>query len=202
MCAAALTGCHWDMWDNARLKPLEKSKFFTDGSSARMLVEGTVPYQGARTDEHYYAGTIDGVFASTLPEQIELNIDLLKRGQNRFNVYCIVCHGATGEGNGMVVRRGFPQPPTYLDLLRRDPPADQVGYYFDVMTNGFGRMYSYATRVSVQDRWAIATYIRALQLSQYATEDTVPASVLETAKNPPVEEAEDHGDEDEAEGHE
>lgn len=190
LCVVALAGCHWDMWDNARIKPLEKSPTSADGSSTSMPVKGTVSYGGARTDSHYYAGLVDGAFAMQLPDSIELDRALLERGRNRFQIYCIVCHGATGQGDGMVVRRGFPQPPAYVDLLRREPPADQVGYYFDVMTNGFGRMFSYATRISVEDRWAIAAYIRVLQLSQHATPDVVPASVIDTAKNPPVEEVE------------
>ncbi len=179
---ASLSGCHWDMWNNARIKPLEASVFFEDGQAARPLVEGTIPYQGARTDDHYYAGRVNGEFAKGLPASIELNRELLERGQARYNIYCVVCHGATGESGGMIVQRGFPAPPSYIDLLRREPPADQLGYYFDVMTNGFGRMYSYESRVSVEDRWAIAAYIRVLQLAQYGTPENLPPDILEMAE--------------------
>lgn len=195
---ATVSGCHWDMWNNARLKPLEPTPFFDNGQSSRPLVAGTVPYKGARTDEHYYTGRVDGEFAKGLPPGVELNRALLERGQERFEIYCIVCHGKTGQGDGMIVRRGFPNPPAYMDLLRRDPPSDQLGYYFDVMTNGFGRMYSYANRVSVEDRWAIAAYIRVLQLSQHATPELLPAEVLDLAKNPPEPAADEHAAEEEA----
>ena len=193
--AVSLSGCHWDMWNNARLKPFEPTPFFEHGQSARGLVEGTVPYLAARTDEHYYTGRVNGEFAKGLPASIELNRALLERGQNRFNIYCIVCHSATGISGGMIVKRGFPAPPSYVDLLRRDPPADQLGYYFD----GFGRMYSYATRVTVEDRWAIAAYVRVLQFSQYATPNLLPADVLELAKKnvlepEPDEEGGEHGE--------
>jgi mono/diheme cytochrome c family protein len=174
-----LGGCHWDMWDGARLKPYEKSDFFADGLSSRMTVPGTVPYLESRVDDHYYAGKIDGEFAKILPAQIELNGDLLKRGQDRFMVFCSPCHDAQGTGNGMVVQRGFPAPPSYhIDRLREVP----IGYFYDVMTNGFGRMYSYATRIEPQDRWAIASYLRVLQLSQNATPDVLPADQLEAIK--------------------
>ncbi len=107
----------------------------------------------------------------------------LARGRERFNIYCAVCHGATGDGNGMIVQRGFPQPPSFHDQRLRDAPA---GHFVDVITNGYGVMYSYASRVAPEDRWAIAAYIRALQLSQHAASaDAEPnaAKQLETANN-------------------
>lgn len=196
---AGLGGCHWDMWNNAKYRPYEASKFFDNKMTARSLVAGTVQYKQPRTNEHLYAGKVDGVFAKTLPLEIKLTADLLKRGQDRFNIYCIVCHGETGYGNGIVVQRGFPAPPSYhIDRLRQV----EIGYFFDTITNGFGRMYSYASRVKVEDRWAIAAYIRALQLSQNATEGLVPAAVIELAKNPPpVEEEAQGGEHGAAAGH-
>ena len=186
-----LTGCHWDLWDQDRYEPLEKGDFWGEGeSSSRNLVEGTVPYGGARLDTALYKGMdANGDFIPKLPEQIVFSKELLLRGQDRFNIYCIVCHGESGLGNGMIVQRGFPAPPSYMDDRLLEVP---IGYFYDVMTNGFGRMYSYANRVSVEDRWAIATYIRVLQFSQHATPDLMTEDMLNLAQNPPVVE-EDHG---------
>lgn len=191
-CIALLAGCHWDMWNDSRYKPLEGSEYFGEGqSSSRMPVAGTVPYLKPGLDTHLTQGKIDGVLATTLPEGIEVNQELLERGRDRFNIYCIVCHGASGHADGMIVQRGFPEPPSYhIDRLREVP----IGYFVDVMANGFGRMFSYATRVSPEDRWAIAAYVRALQLSQGATPDQLPADVLEHAKHPPAPAAEPHGE--------
>lgn len=191
--AAVLGGCHLDMWDDARLKPYEKSAFFADGQSSRPLVPGTVPYLEPRTDDHFYAGKVDGEYAQSLPAQVELSRELLERGQDRFTIYCFPCHDAQGTGHGMVVQRGFPAPPSYhIDRLREVP----IGYFYDVITNGFGRMYSYASRIQPGDRWAIASYIRVLQLSQNATPGVLPAGRLESidehARNP-QEPAQDEG---------
>lgn len=194
-CIAALAGCHWDMWDQQRYEPLEAGVFFGESqSAARELVAGTVPYKTPRVDTHFYQGKAGDGYATELPDGIELTRELLERGRERYNVYCIVCHGETGHGDGMITKRGFPLPPAYhIDRLREV----ELGYFVDVMTNGFGRMYSYATRIPPEDRWAIAAYIRALQLSQGATPDLIPADVLETAKNPPAPaaaEEEGHGE--------
>lgn len=188
LCGLVLSGCHWDMWDDARLKPFEKSALFMDGNSSRGLVPGTVPYHSPRLDAHFAKGQVDGEYAVNLPDGITLDRALLERGQERFTIYCTPCHSALGDGQGMVVKRGFPPPPSYhIDRLREAP----IGYFFDVMTNGFGRMYSYATRVPPEDRWAIAAYIRALQLSQGATPELLPVNILELAKNPPEPAAEE-----------
>lgn len=194
-CALVVTGCHWDMWNQDRYEPLEAGDFFGEGqSSSRIPPENTVPYQMAKLDTHYYAGMVGDTFAKTLPEEIDLNRALLERGQERFNIYCTPCHGYTGTGNGMITKRGFPLPPSYhIDRLREA----ELGYFFDVMTNGFGRMYSYATRIPVEDRWAIAAYIRALQLSQAGTTETLPREqfneIKELALNPPEPAEDDHG---------
>src|SRR5262249_61084053 len=121
------------------------------------------------TDTHFYDGKINGALAETFP----VNVDdaLMERGRERFNVFCAPCHGRTGRGDGMVVQRGFRQPPSlHIDRLRQSPPR----YFFDVVTRGFGAMQDYASQVPPSDRWAIIAYIRALQLSQNAAITDVP----------------------------
>jgi mono/diheme cytochrome c family protein len=175
----ALVGCHDDMYNQPRYEPLERSDFFDDHRASRPLVAGTVVYRAERTDDVLHTGREDGELATELP--IELTAALLRRGQERFNIYCSVCHARTGDGNGMIVQRGYRQPPTYhSDRLRGAP----IGHFFDVMTNGFGAMPSYALQVPTEDRWAIAAYIRALQLSQYATADELPDDVRKELNQP------------------
>ena len=162
--------CRQDMHDAPRYEPLEASAFFANGQSARALVANTVPRGQVREDRHLYEGIVDGKPAETFP--FPITADVMQRGHERFNVFCSPCHGRTGEGNGMIVQRGFRQPPSmHEDRLRNAP----VGYFFDVMTHGFGAMQDYSAQVPVADRWAIAAYIRALQLSQRTTVDDVPA---------------------------
>lgn len=197
-CVAALTGCHWDMWDQPRYEPLEAGEFFGEGeSSSRMLVEGTVPYQSAKLDTHYWKGmNAEGEFIDALPKDIPLDRELLHRGMERYTIFCTPCHGYTGEGNGMITNRGFPAPPSYhIDRLREV----ELGYLFDVQTNGFGRMYSYATRIPVEDRWAISAYIRTLQLSQAATTETLPREKFNAIKTEALKAAGEHGTENDSE---
>jgi mono/diheme cytochrome c family protein len=163
-------GCRQDMHDAPRYEPLEASTFFANGSSARPFVANTVARGTLRQDEHLYQGKINGQLADAFP--MPVTADVMARGQERYNVFCSPCHGRSGQGNGVVVQRGFRAPPSYHEERLRTAPA---GYFFDVMTNGFGAMQDYASQVSVADRWAIAAYIRALQLSQRATIDDVPA---------------------------
>jgi len=152
-----------------KYKTYAATTFFDDGLSARQPVEGTVARGHLRIDDHLYRGKVDGKLVDTFPFPITA-IDIL-RGQQRFNIYCSPCHDYTGSGRGMIVQRGFPQPPSFhIDRLRQAP----VGHFYDVMTNGFGAMYSYAARVTPEDRWRIAAYIRALQLSQHAAPSDVP----------------------------
>jgi mono/diheme cytochrome c family protein len=162
--AVAIVGCRKsDMGEQPRFKPYQAASFFDNGASARPLVAGTIPWHQADTDELLYQGTIDGKVVNEFPFKIT-EMDM-KRGQQQFNIFCSACHGQTGEGNGMIAQRGLTPPPSYhIDRLRTAP----VGHFFYVMTNGFGAMYSYAERVSPEDRWRIAAYIRALQLSQNA----------------------------------
>jgi mono/diheme cytochrome c family protein len=169
--AAALAGCRQDMHQAPRYDPLEKSDFFADGRAARPTVEGTVARGFLREDVVFYTGKRpDGQFVDAIP--VPVDKALLERGQDRYNVYCAPCHGRTGDGNGMVVQRGFKQPSSYhADRLREQP----VGYFYDVITNGFGAMQDYSAQVAPRDRWAIAAYLRVLQVSRHASVDDVPA---------------------------
>lgn len=163
---AALTACRQDMHDQPKFKGLQVSGLWTNGQAVRPLVEGTIARGRLRQDPHKFAGKTGDVFAATLPAGYKADKAFLLHGQRRYNIYCTPCHGMAGYGDGMVVSRGFKAPPSYhIDRLRNQP----VGYFFDVMTNGYGVMVSYASRIPVDDRWAIAAYIRALQLSQNAT---------------------------------
>jgi mono/diheme cytochrome c family protein len=167
-----ITGCNQEMANQPKYKPYAPSTFFADGRSARPLVEGTVARGHIELDEPLYTGKIAGQPVDTLP--VPVTRALLERGQERYNIYCTPCHDHVGHGQGMVVRRGFRRPPSFhIDRLREAP----IGHFFDVMTNGFGAMPDYAAQVTPRDRWAIAAYIRALQLSQHATLADVPDAV-------------------------
>jgi mono/diheme cytochrome c family protein len=158
------------MHDAPRYDPLEASTFFGDGRSARNLVANTVSRGSLREDEHLHQGTVGGQLTDMFP--MPVTAEMMARGRERYNVFCSPCHGRTGQGNGMVVQRGFRAPPSFHDERLRNAP---VGYYVNVETNGFGAMPDYATQIPAGDRWAIASYIRALQFSQRATVDDVPA---------------------------
>jgi mono/diheme cytochrome c family protein len=176
-----LTACRQDMHNEPRYKPLAESDFFSDHRSARPMIEGTVARGHLRIDLARYTGKIDGEDIDQFP--IPIAKEDIERGQNRFNIYCTPCHGRLGDGNGMVVLRGFRQPPSYYsDRLVKAP----VGHFFDVISNGFGAMPSYASRVESDDRWRIVAYIRALQLSESASVNDVPA---DQRQNLPVEPA-------------
>jgi Cytochrome C oxidase, cbb3-type, subunit III len=168
--SALLSGCRLDMHLQPKYLPYAPTEFFHDGRSERQPVEGTVARGQLRLDELLYTGKENGVESNRFPFPIT-RADL-ERGRERFNIFCTPCHDYTGSGNGMIVQRGFPHPPSYhIDRLRNAP----VGHFFDVMTNGFGAMYSYGSRIDPEDRWRIAAYVRALQLSQHATiEDVQP----------------------------
>jgi mono/diheme cytochrome c family protein len=166
----SLAACRRDMQDEPRYKPLAASEFFSDHRSARPMIEGTVARGHLRIDEARYTGKINGEDVDQFP--IPIAKADIERGQTRFNVYCTPCHGRTGDGNGMVVLRGFRQPPSYYSERLINEP---VGHFFDVITNGFGAMASYASRVEPDDRWKIVAYIRALQLSESASLNDVPA---------------------------
>jgi mono/diheme cytochrome c family protein len=166
--------CRNDMHDQAKLRPFRKSAVWKDGSSARPLVPGTVPRGFLREDRAFFAGQgPDGKFLTELPASVTVSKDLLLRGQERFDVFCSPCHGRTGDGQGMIVQRGFKQPSSFhVERLR----GERIGTFFDAMTNGFGQMSSYASQIPPEDRWAIAAYVRVLQLSRSA-----PSSMLSEA---------------------
>lgn len=170
----ATTACRQDMHDQPRYEPLEASAFFKDGRASRPLIEGTVARGQLFIDEHLYKGKINGQDATSFP--FAITPDKLERGRERYNIYCSPCHDKIGNGHGMIVQRGFRQPPSFHTERLREAP---VGYFYDVITNGFGTMYSYADRVKPHDRWAIIAYLRALQLSQNATIADVPSEMQE-----------------------
>jgi len=177
-----LTACRQDMQNEPRYKPLAASEFFADGRSARPMVEGTVARGHLRIDEARYTGKLDGEDVDQFP--IPIAKADIERGQSRFNVYCTPCHGRLGDGNGMVVLRGFRQPPSYYSERLVNAP---VGHFFDVISNGYGAMPSYASRVQSDDRWRIVAYIRALQLSESASLNDVPADQRQNlAVEPPL----------------
>ncbi|OQA42867.1 MAG: hypothetical protein BWY52_02081 [Chloroflexi bacterium ADurb.Bin325] len=170
----ALTGCQ-AMANQPRYDPLEASAFFADGQSARPQVDGSIARGQLRTDSVLDTGQLNGAASEEFP--FELTAAVLERGRQEFEIYCTPCHGYTGAGDGMVVQRGFPAPQTFhQDRLRTAPP----GYFFQIITTGFGRMQPYASQVpDVADRWAIVAYVRALQLSQAAPADALPAEDLQ-----------------------
>ncbi len=172
LAAALVAGCRQDMHDTPRYEALEASDFFADGRAMRPIPEGTVARGNLRADDVFYTGKVDGEPVHALPAQITVDKALLDRGQDRFDVYCAPCHSATGDGNGTIVQRGYKRPTSFHDPRLHGVP---IGYFYDVITNGFGQMPDYAAQVAPADRWAIAAYIRALQLSQSATVDDVPA---------------------------
>jgi len=166
-----LTSCRQDMHDQPKYIPLRESTFFGDARSARPFVEGTVARGHLRDDDLTYTGKTNGQDATMFPAPV--SAATMARGRERFNIYCSPCHGRTGQGDGMVVLRGYRRPPSFLqDRLIAAP----VGHFFDVITNGFGAMPDYSAQIRAEDRWAIIAYVRALQLSGHATLADVPAS--------------------------
>lgn len=172
LAASLASGCRRDMFHQPISKPLEPSDFFLDNHMAsRPLVPHTIARGHLEANDAYYRGMVGSNLVTTFPFPITTAV--MERGRERFEIYCAPCHGRTGDGNGMVVQRGFPPPPSYhIDRLRAAP----VGHFYDVITRGYGIMYSYAARVEPADRWAIAAYIRALQKSHYAPLKELPAS--------------------------
>jgi len=183
-----VSGCRLDMHLQPKYLPYEPSDFFADGRSERQPVPGTVARGHLRIDELLYTGRENGVESDRFPFPIT-RADL-ERGRQRYNIYCSPCHDYSGSGRGMIVQRGFPQPPSYhVPRLRQAP----VGHFVQVMTNGFGAMYSYAARVDPADRWRIAAYIRALQLSQSASLQDVPEAERQKLAQAPARESSPEG---------
>ncbi len=165
--------CSGDMEKQAVRKTLEPSTMFADGRSARDQPRGTIAWEDSY-DPAFRTGAREGELLTSFP--VPITLDLLEQGRERFDVFCSPCHGLSGYGDGMVVQRGFIAPPSFhSERLRHAPP----GHFVNVIAEGFGAMYDYSDRVSPEERWAIAAYIRALQLSQHATLADVPAGELD-----------------------
>jgi len=167
----ALVGCRQDMHNQPKFIPLREATFYHDLRSERPPVPGTIARGHLRIDEVFYTGKENGQPVDFFP--FPVTKEVLKRGEERFNIYCSPCHGRLGNGEGMIVQRGLRRAANFHSEALRAAP---VGHFFDVMTNGFGVMPSYAYRIHPRDRWAVAAYIRALQLSQHAGPADVPAS--------------------------
>ncbi len=165
-------GCRQDMHDQPKYKTLGYTKFFPDGRESRPIPSGTVARGELQEDVAFYQGKVDGADIDYFP--IPVTQQLIERGHVRFDIYCSPCHGRVGNGLGMIVRRGLKQPPSYhIDRLRTAP----VGHFYDVITNGYGAMLNYSAQIQPRDRWAIISYIRALQYSQNATVAELPADI-------------------------
>jgi hypothetical protein len=163
-------GCRIDMHVQPRYNPFAKSDFFADQRAARPLIAGTVARGDERADTYFYTGKNGSVLGEQMP--FPVTKEVMRRGRERYNIYCSPCHSRLGDGNGFIPSRGFPQkPPSYhIERLVKAP----IGHFFDVMTHGYGIMLDYSAQISPHDRWCIAAYIRALQLSQNATLADVP----------------------------
>lgn len=169
-----LLACRQQMADQPRYDPLEPSEFFADRQSARPLVENTVARGMLKDDEHLYEGMSGGKPAAAFP--FPITAEIMQRGRERYDIFCSPCHSRTGNGDGMIVRRGFTRPASFhIDRLREAPP----GYLFNVITNGFAAMPSYRVQITPEDRWAIVAYLRALQASQNAGVNDLPAEARE-----------------------
>jgi len=165
----AIAGCRQQMADQPHQRPLEPSNFFDDGMASRPVEPGTVARAGKEQNGLRFPSKVDGKLVDTFP--FEVTMEVLARGQERYEIFCSPCHDRLGTGQGMIVRRGFTPARSFHDPRLRDAPA---GHFFEVMTQGFGQMPSYANQLSEQDRWAVIAYIRALQLSRNVRLDQLP----------------------------
>lgn len=205
------SGCRIDMQDQPKMKPYRSSPFFKDGLSSRQLVPGTVPRGWLREDKEFFTGKKAGQtsvtpnapgsnqvtttpvstagaaqVAAAYPDDVDkfpfpVTKEILDRGEGRYQIFCTVCHGPTGTGDGMIVRRGFRKPPSFHDQSLRLAP---VGHYFDVVTNGWGAMPSYAAQIPVPDRWAVIAYVRALQLTRSPNPEASPVPPTSASPKP------------------
>lgn len=167
---AIAAGCRQDMYDQPQKKPLEASELFADGRASRLPVPGTVAREDPPEDDLLHTGRVNGKIAQAFP--FEVTMTVMKRGRERYNIYCVPCHGILGRGDGMIVQRGFPAPPSlHTQRLRNKPP----GFFFGIITHGGNNvMPPYRYQLPPRDRWAVIAYIRALQRSQNADPDDVP----------------------------
>jgi mono/diheme cytochrome c family protein len=205
-----ITGCRRDMQDQPKMKPYRGTSFFGDGTSMRQPIDGTIPRGQLKTDTEYFTGKkaktpgptatpatqpqAAGAQANTFSDDIDtfpfsVTKEVVDRGHERYDIFCSACHGLTGNGDGMIVRRGFRRAASFNDDRLRQAP---VGHFFDAITNGWGAMPSYASQIPVQDRWAIITYIRALQLSQQNNTAAASASPRPSAAASPTPSAGGH----------
>jgi hypothetical protein len=164
-----LSACS-NMETQGRYQPLQESAFFPDGRSARPPAPGSLPFGIPEESDVYFTGlTEDGMFVETMP--LEISLEMLERGRERYDIFCAPCHGLDGYGQGMIVQRGFPAPQSFhIDRIRQAPD----GHIYSAIANGFGRMFAYGYRVPPADRWAITAYVRVLQFSQQASIDQLP----------------------------
>jgi hypothetical protein len=164
-----LSACS-NMETQGRYQPLQESAFFPDGRSARPPAPGSLPFGIPEENDVYFTGlTEDGMFVETMP--VEISLEMLERGRERYDIFCAPCHGLDGYGQGMIVQRGFPAPQSFhIDRIRQAPD----GHIYSAISNGFGRMFAYGYRVPPADRWAITAYVRVLQFSQQASMDQLP----------------------------
>ena len=175
----ATSACRQDMHNTPTGQPLRESLFVKGASTSRLPVDGTVARGTLQDDAAFFTGKDGGAATNALP--FPLTAAVLDRGEQRFNIYCAPCHGVSGRGDGMIVRRGYRQPPSFhVDRLQTAP----LGHFYDVMTNGFGAMPDYRAQIAPRDRWAIAAYLRALQLSQHATAADIPAEERQKLAQP------------------
>jgi mono/diheme cytochrome c family protein len=165
----AIAGCRQQMADQPHQRPLEPSNFFDDGMASRPVEPGTVARAGKEQNGPRFHSKVDGKLVDTFP--FEVTMEVLARGQERYEIFCSPCHDRLGTGQGMIVRRGFTPARSFHDPRLREAPA---GHFFEVMTQGFGQMPSYANQLSEQDRWAVIAYIRALQFSRNVRLDQLP----------------------------
>jgi len=166
-----VAACDDDMAVQAKCPPLGEIQDFKDGACAQPLPDGVIAANAVVNNNALTSGKVNGHYVTAIP--IVLSADVLQRGQNRYTIYCAVCHGQAGYGDGIATKYEFPAPPSFhTDALRNQP----VGFYFDVITSGYGKMYPYATQLNEPDRWAVVAYIRALQLSQHAPAKSLPTS--------------------------
>ncbi len=171
--ALTIVGCQQEMGIQPYYKPLAENPMFEDRRASRPLEPGTVSRGDLREDDALYTGKVDGKLVEEFP--MTITQEIIERGGNRFNIYCAPCHSKLGDGNGMIVQRGVSRPPSFMDERLTTAP---VGHIYDVITNGYGRMYSYSQQLPVRDRWAIVAYVRALQTAGNGTLDEVPEAEL------------------------
>ena len=174
----AIAGCRQQMADQPHQRPLEPSNFFDDGMASRPVEPGTVARTGRKQNDQRFNSKVDGKLVDTFP--FKLTMEVLARGQERYEIFCSPCHDRLGNGQGMIVRRGFTPARSFHDPRLRDAPA---GHFFEIITQGFGPMPSYANQLSEHDRWAVIAYIRALQFSRNARLDELPAEDREKMKD-------------------